>query len=297
MPKVTPLPQISHFAIYLHLPTICLLYTSDVYKRQADGYLTVYLCGSVFVMVGLGMNSFINSQGFGKMGMMTVLLGAVTNILLDPLFIFVLHMGVQGAALATVISQFLSAAWVFRFLTGKKAIYRLQKKTMKLDWKLVGEIVSLGMSSFCFAITNSLVQIVCNINLQQFGGDLYVGIMTVANSVREVVSMPMNGLTNGAQPVIGYNYGAREYRRVRSGIRFMSVVCVVSVSYTHLDVYKRQDLLCGQHHLAQLLKRHPRYLRGGRLLGQRHLQVRHHHRAGPGLPGVPQADEREIRPP
>ena len=97
-------------------------------------------------MVGLGMNSFINSQGFGKMGMMTVLLGAVTNILLDPLFIFVLHMGVQGAALATVISQFLSAAWVFRFLTGKKAIYRLQKKTMKPNWKLVGEICLLYTS-------------------------------------------------------------------------------------------------------------------------------------------------------
>ncbi|MBC2870466.1 MATE family efflux transporter [Bittarella massiliensis] len=208
-------------------PLLRLFGASGQTFPYADGYLTVYLCGSVFVMVGLGMNSFINSQGFGKMGMMTVLLGAVTNILLDPLFIFVLHMGVQGAALATVISQFLSAAWVVRFLTSKKAIYRLQKKTMKLDWKLVGEIVSLGMSSFCFAITNSLVQIVCNINLQQFGGDLYVGIMTVANSVREVVSMPMNGLTNGAQPVIGFNYGAREYRRVRSGIRFMSVVCVV----------------------------------------------------------------------
>ncbi|WP_407938504.1 MATE family efflux transporter [Neobittarella massiliensis (ex Bilen et al. 2018)] len=208
-------------------PLLYLFGASSQTFPYADSYLTIYLCGSVFVMVGLGMNSFINSQGFARTGMMTVLLGAVVNIVLDPLFIFVLHMGVQGAALATIIAQFLSAAWVLRFLTGKKAIYRIQKKTMKLQWPLVKEIIALGLSNFCFAITNSLVQIVCNINLQQFGGDLYIGIMTVAGSIREVVSMPINGVTSGAQPVMGYNFGAEKYERVRSSIRFTSVACIV----------------------------------------------------------------------
>ncbi|WP_343209862.1 MATE family efflux transporter [Anaerolentibacter hominis] len=208
-------------------PILYLFGASDVTFPYANAYITIYLCGTLFVMVGLGMNTFVNSQGFGKIGMMTVILGAITNIILDPIFIFVFHMGVKGAALATIFSQFLSAAWVFRFLTGKRAILKLNRASMKLNWKLVGEIAGLGTSSFIMSVTNSIVQVVCNSTLQTYGGDLYVGIMTVINSVREIITMPVNGLTNGAQPVIGYNYGAGQYKRVRSAIKFMTVGCII----------------------------------------------------------------------
>ena len=200
--------------LVLKRPLLYAFGASDATYPYADGYLTIYLLGSVFVMISLGMNQFINAQGFGRTGMLTVLIGAVTNILLDPVFIFVLGMGVQGAALATILSQFLSAVWAVSFLRGKKALIRL-------EWG------SMGFSSFVMAITNSIVQVACNSTLQSFGGDLYVGVMTIINSVREVVSTPINGVTSAAQPVMGFNYGAQEYRRVRSGIVFTTIVCVV----------------------------------------------------------------------
>ena len=197
----------------LKKPMLYLFGASDNTYPYADQYISIYLLGSIFVMIGLGMNSFINSQGFGTIGMMTVLLGAVANIILDPIFIFTFHMGVRGAALATILSQFLSALWIVKFLT---------KQRMK-------NIVALGMSGFTMAITNSSVQIMYNASLQHYGGDLYVGIMTVINSVREIISMPVNGLTNSAQPVMGFNYGAGEYKRVKRAIVFISVV---SIAYT-----------------------------------------------------------------
>ncbi len=211
----------------LKKPILYLFGASENTFAYADGYLSIYLLGSVFVMIGLGMNSFINAQGFARIGMLTVLLGAVANIVLDPIFIFAFGMGVQGAALATVISQGLSAFWVLRFLTGKTTIYRLGRAAMRLDFSLVREITGLGMSGFIMAVTNSAVQVVCNATLSFYGGDLYVGVMTVINSVREVLSLPVNGLTNGAQPVMGFNYGAGEYGRVRQGIRFTSIACVL----------------------------------------------------------------------
>lgn len=208
-------------------PMLYLFGASDQTFPYADRYISIYLLGTVFVMTGLGMNSFINSQGFGRIGMMTVLLGAVSNIILDPVFIFGLHMGVQGAALATIISQFLSAAWILRFLTGKKTILRLKLSCMRLEMERVKSIVGLGLSGFTMSITNSLVQIMCNATLQFYGGDLYVGVMTVINSVREVVSMPVQGITNSAQPVMGYNYGAGAYKRVRQAIGFMSAASIL----------------------------------------------------------------------
>ena len=213
--------------LVLKRPLLYAFGASDATYPYADGYLTIYLLGSIFVMISLGMNQFINAQGFGRTGMLTVLIGAVTNILLDPVFIFVLGMGVQGAALATILSQFLSAVWAVSFLRGKKALIRLEWGSMRLQPKLVWQIVSLGFSSFVMAITNSIVQVACNSTLQSFGGDLYVGVMTIINSVREVVSTPINGVTSAAQPVMGFNYGAQEYRRVRSGIVFTTIVCVV----------------------------------------------------------------------
>lgn len=192
----------------------------------AVDYGRIYLAGNLFVLISLGMNSFINAQGFARTGMMTTLLGAVANILLDPLFIFVLGWGVRGAAIATVISQALSALWVLKFLTGKKAILRLKKSCLVLHWGRVGRILTLGFSGFVMALTNSVVQVACNSVLSAFGGDLYVGIMTVINSIREVVSMPVQGLTGAAEPVLGFNYGAGKPKRVRQGIVFISLTAV-----------------------------------------------------------------------
>lgn len=213
--------------LLLKRPVLYLFGASEATFPYADAYLTVYLCGTLFVMVSLGMNPFINAQGFAKIGMMTVGLGAVVNIVLDPVFIFVLDMGVQGAALATVIAQGCSAVWVLKFLTGKRAILRLKFDCMALAARRVRKIVSLGLAGFFVNLTNSLVQVVCNTTLQAYGGDLYVGAMTIINSIREVVSMPVQGLSNGSQPVLGYNYGAGESRRVRQGIRFTSIVVVL----------------------------------------------------------------------
>lgn len=208
-------------------PLLYLFGASDQTFPYADRYLSIYLLGSTFVMFSLGMNNFINAQGFAKKGMLTVLIGAVLNILLDPIFIFVLKMGVQGAALATVISQFVSALWVLRFLTGNEAVIRLKKDSLKVHFPLLKEIVALGTSGFVMSFTNSAVQIVCNATLQSFGGDIYVGVMTVINSIREVVSMPVNGISSASQPVLGYNYGAKEYKRVKEGIKFMSATCII----------------------------------------------------------------------
>ena len=217
------------------LMIVCLLFkrqilylfgASDVIFPFADQYITIYLLGSVFVMISLGMNSFINAQGFGKIGMLTVLLGAILNILLDPLLIFVFDMGVRGAAIATVLSQFASALWVLYVLLGKDQGMQLKVENLRLKFVHVKAILTLGMSGFVMAITNSLVQIVCNTTLQQYGGDLYISVMTILNSIREVITMPVTGITNGSQPIMSYNYGAKAFDRVKTCIRFMTLVCV-----------------------------------------------------------------------
>lgn len=207
-------------------PILYLFGASDLTFPYANDYLTIYLLGTLFVMIGLGMNPFINAQGFSRMGMMTVALGAAVNIVLDPIFIFALDMGVRGAALATVLAQGCSALWVLKFLTGRRALLQLRWNTLRLQAARVRRILALGTSGFVMSMTNSLVQVLCNASLQHYGGDLYVGVMTVINSIREVVSMPVQGITNGCQPVLGYNYGAGEYERVRRGIRFTTVLTV-----------------------------------------------------------------------
>lgn len=208
-------------------PLLYALGGSDATYPYASAYLKIYLLGSLFVMVGLGMNPFINSQGFGKTGMITVALGAVLNLLLDPILIFWFRMGVRGAALATIIAQFCSAAWVLFFLTGKKPILRLELRWGVPDWQVVRQITALGTSNFIMNFTNSVVQVVCNRQLQFYGGDLYVGVMTVLNSVREVLTMIVIGMSNGAQPVISFNYGAGKKDRVRQGIRFMTTTSII----------------------------------------------------------------------
>lgn len=212
---------------------------SDETYPYANEYFSIYIWGSIFVMVGLGMNTFINAQGFAKKGMLTILIGAIINIILDPIFIFGLDLGIKGAAIATVIAQFISASWVLHFLFSDKAIYRIKKSCMKLDFKLIKEIISLGFSSFVFATTGSLVQIVCNNVLLFWGGNIYVGIMTVLNSIRDVLQMTIEGIRSGAQPVISYNYGAGQYLRVRKGIKFLTKIALLytSIAWCILDFF------------------------------------------------------------
>jgi putative MATE family efflux protein len=194
---------------------------SFVFAKQ---YLNIYLLGTVFSMLTTGLNGYINAQGFPRIGMLSVVIGAVCNIILDPIFIFAMKMGVAGAALATIISQAVSACWVLRFLTGRSVPVPLRRQNIAIRKEITKDICKLGTASFIMQGTNCLVQVACNATLQTFGGDLYVGIMTVTNSVREIFSLPVMGITSGAQPVISYNYGAKQYERVRSGIRFNTVI-------------------------------------------------------------------------
>ena len=194
-------------------------------------------------MLSTGLNGFINAQGYPKTGMMTTLIGAVLNLVLDPVFIFALDMGVGGAALATILSQTVSCVWVLRFLTGKKAGLHIRRQNLPVDWKLAREIAALGMSGFIMQGTNCLVQVVCNATLKIYGGDLYVGIMTVINSVREILSLPVNGLTSGSQPVLGYNYGAKRYDRICQGIRFTACMGILYTLLAWLVVIQCPHLL------------------------------------------------------
>ncbi len=223
---LTGLVLVSVFCLFRR-PLLYAFGASDVTYPYANTYLCISLLGSVFVMITLGMNSFINAQGFGRVGMFTVIIGAVVNIVLDPILIFGFHMGVAGAAAATAFSQFLSAIFVICFLTGKNTLLKLRFETFRLKWSRVKEIITLGTAGFIMQVTNSAVQTVCNSTLQMYGGDLYVGVMTVIHTIREIVSMPSSGLTDGAKPVLGYNYGAEEYGRVRKGIVFMTLSCVI----------------------------------------------------------------------
>lgn len=202
-------------------PLLYLFGASDIAYAYASQYLSIYLLGSVFLTIGTGMNSFINLQGFPRIGMCTTLIGAVLNLVLDPLFIFGLDMGVRGAALATVISQFVSACWVMLFLFGKNAVVELRFRDLfHLDFSLLKEMVALGLSGFIMAATNSACQAVCNATLSVHGGDIYIGVMTIINSVREMIGLPVGGITSGAQPILSFNYGAQNNHRVKQGIRF-----------------------------------------------------------------------------
>ena len=231
------------FCYLFRRPVLYLFGASDASYLYADAYLRIYLIGTPFTMLATGLNGFINAQGFPRIGMLTTLFGAVLNLVLDPVFIFGLHMGVGGAALATVLSQAVSCIWVLCFLTGKKALLPMQRRNLRIDGRLAGEIMALGMSGFIMQGTNCLVQVVCNATLKIYGGDLYVGVMTVINSAREILSLPVSGITNGAQPVLGYNYGAKEYEKVREGIRFMTVLGILYTVVAWLLVILSPHLL------------------------------------------------------
>lgn len=210
-------------------PILMAFGASAVTLPYAMDYLRIYCAGTVFVMITLGMNSFINCQGFSGVGMMTVLIGAVLNIALDPLFIFVFDMGVRGAALATVLSQAVSCVWVLRFMTGKKTQIRLNFSQMKLQRTTVLRVMGLGLSPFVMQSTESLVQIVVNTGLAKYSGDLAVASMTIITSIMLVLNMPLQGLGQGAQPLISYNYGAKNMQRVKKTFRLL-ITATLSIS-------------------------------------------------------------------
>ncbi len=195
-------------------------------------YMRIYSSGSLFVMMALGMNMFVTTQGFATVSMRTVLIGAVCNIVLDPIFIYGLDMGVEGAALATVISQAVSGIWVVRFLTGKKTTLRLRKNTLRPSWRLMAPVLALGVSPFVMQSTEALLNVSFNASLQRYGGDVAVGAMTIASTVMQMVWIPAQGLGQGAQPIISYNYGARNAKRVKEAFfALLKVSCAFLVSF------------------------------------------------------------------
>ena len=211
----------------LHRPILFAFGASEDSFVYASDYLRVYLIGTEFSILATGLNGFISAQGYPGIGMVSVVIGAVVNILLDPLFIFTFQMGVAGAATATVISQGLSAAWVLAFLFSKRVIIPIRKNSIKLEKDIVKDISKLGLAGFIMSATTCGVQITCNTTLQLYGGDLYVGVMTVANSIREIFMLPVMGIINGAMPVISFNYGAKAYDRARAGIRFNAIAGMI----------------------------------------------------------------------
>ena len=199
---------------------------SDATLPYAITYSRIYIAGTVFVLIVMGMNVFITTQGFAKFSMLTTVIGAGINIVLDPIFIFALDMGVAGAALATVLSQTVSAIWILRFLTGKKTVLKLKKENMPLRRKVIFPCLALGISSFVMISTESVLSISFTSSLQRFGGDVAVGAMTVLTSINQLVSMPLMGICQGGQPLISYNYGAKKLDRVRSAFYCQFGVCV-----------------------------------------------------------------------
>lgn len=191
----------------------------------ANEYITIYLLGTIFVQFALGLNAFISGQGAAKAAMLSVLIGAVINIVLDPIFIFALHLGVRGAALATVISQFVSAVWVVSFLKSKRSVLHL--KLVRPDKSLILKIAALGIAPFVMQSTESLVTITFNTGLQRYGGDLYVGSMSILMSIMQLIVIPVNGITQGVQPIISYNYGAGNRMRVKETVIRLVSVCLL----------------------------------------------------------------------
>ena len=189
----------------------------------ADKYIRIYAIGTIFVQLTLGMNAFISAQGFSKISMLTVIIGAVTNIVLDPIFIFGLGMGVEGAALATILSQALSAAWAVKFLSGKNTILRLKKKNFRIKPSILLPCVALGVAPFTMQATESILVLCFNSSLLKYGGDLAVGAMTILSSVMQFAMLPLQGLTQGGQPIISYNYGARNADRVKQAFKLQTI--------------------------------------------------------------------------
>lgn len=194
--------------------------------QYAMDYMHIYVLGTIFVQMTLGMNAFISAQGYAKISMCTVMLGAVLNIVLDPVFIFGFHMGVRGAALATILSQAASCIWVLRFLTGKRSFLRLRRKNLRFSSRIMLPCLALGISPFIMQFTEAVLSVCFNASLLRYGGDVAVGAMTILGSVMQFGMLPLQGLTQGAQPIISYNFGARRMDRVKSTFKILLITCL-----------------------------------------------------------------------
>lgn len=199
----------------------------------AMDYMSIYLIGTIFVQLSVGLNYFINAQGFAKYGMMTLLIGGILNIVLDPIFIFVFKMDVAGAAVATVLSQFVSCIWVMKFLLGPKSTIQIKKEHLKLDLSIMKKVLGLGFSPFFMSSTEGILQVSFNRQLLFFGGDLAVSSMTILMSMSQILLLPMEGIAQGTQPIISYNYGAKHYHRVKETV---SLAIKVSLAYSIIGV-------------------------------------------------------------
>lgn len=214
------------FFFFAKRPLLTAFGATENTLPYADSYFSIYLIGTLAVQISLGLNMFISAQGFAKTSMLTVLIGAISNIVLDPILIFGFHMGVRGAALATIFSQFISAIWVLSFLFSKKSTLKIRPKFFKLEKHIILPVLALGVSPFIMQSTESLVQVTLNSGLKAYGGaqaDQLVGAMSIIMSTMQFVLMPMMGLTQGAQPIISYNYGAGRLDRVRKTFSLLLV--------------------------------------------------------------------------
>ena len=206
-------------------PLLYLFGASENTIGYAMDYMTIYAIGTIFVQLTLGLNAFISAQGFSKISMLTVIIGAVANIVLDPIFIFGLNMGVQGAAVATVMSQALSAIWAFWFLSGKNTILKLKRENLKINFHILLPCIALGAAPFAMQATESVLVLCFNSSLLKYGGDLAVGAMTILSSVMQFAMLPLQGLTQGGQPIISYNYGAKQGDRVQKAFKLQTISC------------------------------------------------------------------------
>lgn len=235
-------------------------------------YMNIYVCGNIFVLIAMGMNPFISAQGFARMGMLTVLIGAAVNIVLDPIFIYLFNWGVSGAAAATVISQAVSALWALIFLSGKKTTLRLKKRAVRIDFKVLWPVLALGVSPFVMNATESLISICFNSSLQKYGGDDAVGAMTILVSIMQLLSLPLSGLVQGAQPITSYNYGCGKMDRVKKSFYLLFIASMVySLAFWLLNMLFPQllvGLFCKDGSLRSLASSASRvYLAAGFVMG------------------------------
>lgn len=228
-------------------PILLAFGANEATLPYASSYLGIYLLGTVFVQIAMGLNLFINTQGFTRTGTITIVIGAVLNIILEPVFIYVLNLGIAGAAIATVLSQMISAIWVLWFLCSKKSILRLNLHDMKPDWEIIRSICALGVSPFTFRVNESIVVIILNRLLIQYGGalgDLHIASMSILSSVGQIFFMPLIGIITGAQPILSYNMGAKSHPRLRETIRYargLSISCAVLM---WLAIILIPDIIC-----------------------------------------------------
>ncbi|MDO5734530.1 MAG: MATE family efflux transporter [Eubacteriales bacterium] len=224
-------------------PILHFFGATDSSYRYAGEYLRIYLLGVPFNAISLGLNPFISAQGYPKKGMLTVIIGAVLNLILDPLLIYYFQLGIKGAAIATVISQAVSAIWILHFLSAKKTPVRLSHEALKPRLAVLTQILTLGFANFIFQLTNSLTLAVANTTLLRYGGDLHLGVMTVIISIRQMFSMPINGLAVAAKPFLSFNYGAEMKDRVVEGIKYVTKICAVLTILTTAIIFAVPQLL------------------------------------------------------